>query len=71
MIFFDFIVVEEGGKLSPPFLASTFDRILLDPPCSGLGQRPQLRYTFSDKELASYPILQKKFFKQVRATFHK
>ncbi|XP_066934831.1 tRNA (cytosine(72)-C(5))-methyltransferase NSUN6-like [Clytia hemisphaerica] len=54
----------ESDENGPPFPSSTFDRILLDPPCSGLGQRPQLRYTFSDKELASYPILQKKFFKQ-------
>ena len=27
---------------SPPFVPNSFDRILLDAPCSALGQRPQL-----------------------------
>ena len=51
--------------MEPPFPAQHFDRILLDPPCSGLGQRPQLRYVFTDKALSVYPAFQKKFFKQV------
>jgi len=50
--------------IAPPFPPHSFDRILVDPPCSGLGQRPQLRYVMSDKELNSYPVYQKKLLRQ-------
>lgn len=43
-------------------LFSSFSHILLDAPCSGLGQRPQLRTKMTCKELASFPRLQKKLF---------
>lgn len=46
----------------PPFHRSTFDKILLDAPCSGMGNRPILASSMSPKEQASYPILQKKLF---------
>lgn len=47
----------------PPFAANTFDRILLDAPCSALGNRPQLRNDMSPKMLDSYPVVQKKLFR--------
>ncbi|CAL8313650.1 unnamed protein product [Merluccius merluccius] len=46
----------------PPFPPSRFDRVLLDAPCSGLGQRPSMSAGCSLKELLSYPPLQRKLF---------
>jgi len=45
----------------PEYLES-FDKILLDGPCSALGQRPQLCNNMKMKELLSFPKLQKKLF---------
>ncbi|KAJ9583814.1 hypothetical protein L9F63_021846, partial [Diploptera punctata] len=42
--------------------SESFDRVLLDAPCSALGQRPQLINKTSVKQLKSYPCLQRKFF---------
>ncbi|XP_053569940.1 tRNA (cytosine(72)-C(5))-methyltransferase NSUN6 isoform X2 [Bombina bombina] len=50
---------EQGG---PPFLPESFDRILLDAPCSGLGQRPNMVCSLSLKEVTSYQPLQRKLF---------
>lgn len=47
---------------SPPYPCGTFDRILLDAPCSALGQRPQFFVRMTLKELQSYPRLQRKLF---------
>ncbi|XP_066252617.1 tRNA (cytosine(72)-C(5))-methyltransferase NSUN6 [Euwallacea similis] len=44
----------------PPFLPETFQRILLDAPCSALGKRPQFRNTTSEKVIRSYVPLQRK-----------
>ncbi|XP_034026609.1 tRNA (cytosine(72)-C(5))-methyltransferase NSUN6 [Thalassophryne amazonica] len=44
----------------PPFLPESFDRVLLDAPCSGLGQRPSMASTWSLKEICSYQPLQRK-----------
>lgn len=49
--------------LNPPFARQSFDKILLDAPCSGLGNRPLLRNDTSPKMLSSYPVIQKKLFK--------
>ncbi|XP_045475660.1 tRNA (cytosine(72)-C(5))-methyltransferase NSUN6 [Harmonia axyridis] len=46
----------------PPFAAESFDRILLDAPCSALGKRPQFRNNITNKVLKSYVALQKKLF---------
>ncbi|XP_023148079.2 tRNA (cytosine(72)-C(5))-methyltransferase NSUN6 isoform X2 [Amphiprion ocellaris] len=46
----------------PPFPPESFDRVLLDAPCSGLGQRPNMGSTWSLKEICSYPPLQRKLF---------
>ncbi|XP_034562546.1 tRNA (cytosine(72)-C(5))-methyltransferase NSUN6 isoform X2 [Notolabrus celidotus] len=46
----------------PPFPPESFDRVLLDAPCSGLGQRPIMANTWSLKEVCSYQPLQRKLF---------
>ncbi|KAL6097708.1 nsun6 [Pungitius sinensis] len=46
----------------PPFPPESFDRVLLDAPCSGLGQRPNMSCTWSLKEICSYQPLQRKLF---------
>lgn len=49
----------------PPFSVESFDRILLDGPCSALGQRPQICNTISLSQLRSYVPLQRKLFSAV------
>ncbi|KAL0128186.1 hypothetical protein PUN28_003443 [Cardiocondyla obscurior] len=46
----------------PPFEENYFDRILLDTPCSALGQRPQLYNTITSVQLHSYIPLQRSLF---------
>ncbi|XP_038611581.1 tRNA (cytosine(72)-C(5))-methyltransferase NSUN6 [Tachyglossus aculeatus] len=50
----------EAGPGEPPFSPEAFDRILLDAPCSGLGQRPNMACTWTLKEVTSYPPLQRR-----------
>ncbi|XP_072029543.1 uncharacterized protein [Amphiura filiformis] len=50
------------GTWNPPYPPGTFDRILLDAPCSGLGQRPQIKNNITLKDLQSYPPYQRKLF---------
>lgn len=45
---------------APPYPPESFDKILLDAPCSALGQRPSLLNKMTYKELSSYSNLQKK-----------
>ncbi|KAF4517694.1 hypothetical protein B566_EDAN016520 [Ephemera danica] len=49
--------------LGPPFNPCSFDKVLLDAPCSALGQRPQLFNKTSLKQLKSYQSLQQQLFK--------
>ncbi len=58
---------ESDADFAPPFPPETFDRILLDAPCSALGQRPQLLNRMSAKELASFPRLQRRLFSAAAA----
>ena len=50
---------------APPFRPETFDRILLDAPCSALGQRPLTKCSLTSKELKSFHVYQRKFISQV------
>lgn len=50
----------DNDDWSPPFAVETFDKILLDAPCSGLGNRPILCTKMSPKLVASFPKLQRK-----------
>ncbi|GAB0184752.1 tRNA (cytosine(72)-C(5))-methyltransferase NSUN6 [Grus japonensis] len=52
----------EDEQEGPPFLPESFDRILLDAPCSGMGQRPNMAYSLTLKEVTSYQPLQRKLF---------
>lgn len=56
---------EASDDWSPPFLPDTFDRVLLDAPCSALGQRPLFGNSITAKQLTSHPRLQKKLFDTV------
>lgn len=51
---------------APPYPPNTFSRILLDAPCSGLGQRPSLKSHMTLAEVSSYPPLQRQLFSKVR-----
>ena len=50
--------VDGQRKASPPFPPEFFDRILVDAPCSAMGQRPLLRWGKTQAEVvdhAQYP----------------
>ena len=55
--------ISSVDSLEPPFPPCSFDRILLDAPCSALGQRPQFYNKMRMKELRSFPKIQRKLFK--------
>lgn len=56
--------VDEAADLSggPPYPPGCFDRILLDGPCSALGQRPAYISKLNSNSLKSYPTYQRKIF---------
>ena len=51
---------------APPYPPESFDRVLLDAPCSALGQRPQIKCPLSLVELKAFQSYQRQFFTQVR-----
>ncbi|XP_015519478.2 tRNA (cytosine(72)-C(5))-methyltransferase NSUN6 isoform X1 [Neodiprion lecontei] len=55
-------VKEKIFSNGPPYNAESFDRILLDVPCSALGQRPQLTNPITVAQINSYVPLQRKLF---------
>ena len=59
-------VIEDKQILEgPPFSKESFDRILLDGPCSALGQRPQIFNPITVPQLNSYIPLQRKLLSNV------
>lgn len=61
----------EGVNQGPPFPPNSFDKVLLDAPCSGLGQRPQLMNKMTPKMISSYKFVQRKLFAEVSIIFNK
>lgn len=59
--------VEDNREIKdgPPFSRGSFDRVLLDGPCSVLGKRPQILNKINDKEFRSFVPLQRKLFSAV------
>lgn len=49
----------------PPYPPLSFDHVLLDAPCSALGQRPSAANSMRVREVSSYPVLQRKIFTEV------
>ena len=56
-------IIDEN--VPPPYPMESFDRVLLDGPCSGLGQRPQITNCTTEKQMASYVPLQRQLFTAV------
>lgn len=54
----------------PPFPPNSFDKVLLDAPCSGLGQRPQLMNKMTPSMINSFKFVQRKLFSQVNNTIY-
>lgn len=54
----------------PPFPSNCFDKVLLDAPCSGLGQRPQLCNKMTPKMIQSFKFVQRKLFAAVSVYIH-
>lgn len=60
-----FLLITESCTC-PPYPPEFFDRVLLDAPCSGLGQRPSAVNNVSLAEATSYPPLQKRLLEKVQ-----
>lgn len=59
-----------GEQLQNQFLSNTFDLILLDAPCSGLGvirRRPEIRYRIKPEDLDQLELLQTKLLETAYA----
>ncbi|XP_066903112.1 tRNA (cytosine(72)-C(5))-methyltransferase NSUN6 isoform X2 [Halyomorpha halys] len=52
-----------ANHLGPPFMKESFPAVLLDPPCSALGQRPSLMNNISSSQLKSYVFLQRQLLR--------
>lgn len=60
-----YTITADGASL--PFADNTFDRVLLDAPCSGLGtirRNPDLKYTMNKESVIRLAILQKKLLSE-------
>lgn len=54
--------IKKENMMNPPYSSNIFNKILLDAPCSGLGQRPQTNNKITPKILQSYKFVQRKLF---------
>lgn len=52
--------LNEDILCGPPFMKETFDKILLDGPCSGMGNRPIFSTSLTHSQITSFTKLQKK-----------
>jgi 16S rRNA (cytosine967-C5)-methyltransferase len=58
----DQLVIVTADGLSSPFRPSSFDRVLLDAPCSGLGalrRRPDARWRIAESDIDALTVLQR------------
>jgi 16S rRNA (cytosine967-C5)-methyltransferase len=63
------VVVADGTR--PPWPAGTFDRVLVDAPCSGLGalrRRPEARWRKSEADLKELTALQRDLLRAALAS---
>jgi len=61
----------DARKISEEFKENTFDRILIDAPCSGLGlirRRPEIRYNKTKEDILSLKKLQQEIIENVSKT---
>jgi len=65
LISLDLANKNKDSNNKPPFKVGMFDRVLLDAPCSNLGQRPLLNIGADENLIKSFPILQRKLLKNV------
>lgn len=56
------------SEIKPPFKVESYDRVLLDAPCSNLGQRPLLKIEAFENLIKSFPVLQRKLLINVSHT---
>ena len=62
------IVAADGA--APPFRTQSFDRVLLDAPCSGLGalrRRPDARWRIVQRDIDELVKIQRQLFRQALA----
>jgi len=52
--------INSDNENKPPYKVESFDRVLLDAPCSALGLRPSLQINANMTLVKSFPVLQKK-----------
>eukprot|EP01065_Artemidia_motanka_P036871 TRINITY_DN44927_c0_g1_i1.p1 TRINITY_DN44927_c0_g1~~TRINITY_DN44927_c0_g1_i1.p1 ORF type:complete len:471 (+),score=142.43 TRINITY_DN44927_c0_g1_i1:48-1415(+) len=57
----------DATKAEKKFGAASFDRVLLDPPCSGLGLRPRLRHEATAPQLREFADYQKRLISTAHA----
>jgi 16S rRNA (cytosine967-C5)-methyltransferase len=65
----DMQIVGADGTV-PPFRLQSFDRVLLDAPCSGLGalrRRPDARWRISQADIDELVLIQRRLFTQAVA----
>src|SRR5688572_24344347 len=58
------VLLDAGDKL--PFAPESFDRILVDAPCSGTGtlrRNPEIRWKLTDEDIANFSVDQKQFLR--------
>jgi 16S rRNA (cytosine967-C5)-methyltransferase len=58
------VLLDAGDTL--PFAPRSFDRILVDAPCSGTGtlrRNPEIRWRLSDDDIANFAVAQKQFLR--------
>ena len=63
-LFYRFYLFSDMSE-GPPYPSCSFDKILLDGPCSALGQRPAVKNKMSLNSLKSYSTYQRKLLKSV------